>query len=69
MKYLRFDVKSARSELLKTAKFALFSNIWNQFIENCAGSYNSGEYLIVDEQLFPLKARCKFTQYMPNKSD
>ena len=62
-------MKSARSERLKTAKFALFSDIWNQFIKNCAGSYNSGEYFVVDEQLFPLKVRCKFIQYMPNKPD
>jgi len=25
--------------------------------------------LTVDEQLFPTKARCRFTQFMPNKPD
>ena len=24
---------------------------------------------MIDEQLFPTKSRCRFTQYMPNKSD
>ena len=42
MKYLKFDMKSIRSERLKTDKFAFFSDIWNQFIENCAGFYNPG---------------------------
>lgn len=35
-------------------------------IENC---YKSGAYITVDEQLFPSKAKCRFTQYMPNKPD
>ncbi|GBM34030.1 hypothetical protein AVEN_162212-1 [Araneus ventricosus] len=43
--------------------------IWNKFRDNCAISYKPGENLVVDEQLFPSKARCKFIQYMPNKSD
>ena len=67
MEYLRFDMKSTRSERLKTDKFALFSDIWNIFIENWDRSYNPGEYLVMNEQLFASKARCKFTQYMPNK--
>jgi hypothetical protein len=69
MKNLRFDLKSTRTQRLETDKFAMFSDIWNKFIENCALSYKPGENLVVDEQLFPCKARCKFIQYMPNKPD
>ncbi|XP_035228790.1 piggyBac transposable element-derived protein 4-like [Stegodyphus dumicola] len=69
MKYLRFDLKSTRTQRLESDKFALFSDIWNKFIRNCAISYKPGENLVVDEQLFPSKARCKFIQYMPNKPD
>lgn len=29
--------------------------------------YKPGAVITVDEQLFPIKARCRFTQYMPNK--
>ena len=56
-------MKSTRSECLKTDKLALFSDIWNQFIEKCAGSYNLGEYLVVDEQLFPSKTTRAHTMH------
>ena len=69
MKYLRFDMKSTRSERLKTNKFVLFSDTSNQFRENCTDFHNPDEYLVVDEQLFPSKARCKFIQFIPNKPD
>lgn len=41
--------------------------IWNQFIYNSQCCYKPHENISIDEQLFPTKARCKFTQYMPNK--
>ncbi|XP_073529607.1 uncharacterized protein [Phyllobates terribilis] len=34
MRFLRFDEKSTRSERLQTDKFALFSTVWDRFIEN-----------------------------------
>ncbi|KFM63748.1 hypothetical protein X975_01648, partial [Stegodyphus mimosarum] len=67
MKYLRFDLKSTWTQHLESYKFSLFSDIWNKFIENCVISYKARENLVVDEQLFPSKARCKFIQYMSNK--
>lgn len=69
MRYLRFDLKETRSERLRTDQFALVSEIWNTFIENCLLCYKPGENITVDEQLFPSKARCPFTQYMPQKPD
>ena len=36
----------------------------NLSFKNC---YIPGQNITIDEQLFPTKARCKFTQYMPNK--
>ncbi|XP_035226305.1 piggyBac transposable element-derived protein 4-like [Stegodyphus dumicola] len=69
MKYLRFELKSTRTQRLENDKFALFFDIWNKFIQNCENSYKPGENLVVDEQLFKSKARCKFIQYMPNKPD
>ena len=30
-------------------------------------NYKPGANITIDEQLFPSKTRCKFTQYMPNK--
>ncbi|KAF2888432.1 hypothetical protein ILUMI_17741, partial [Ignelater luminosus] len=67
--YLRFDIKNSRSERLKTDKFALVSETWNTFIENCLFCYKQGQDVTVDEQLFPSKARCNFTQFMANKPD
>jgi hypothetical protein len=68
-KFLRFDIKQQRSHRLMVDKFALTSELWSPFIENCQKCYNPGETLCVDEQLFPTKARCPFTQYISNKPD
>lgn len=67
LRFIRFDNKSKRSQRLQTDKFALISTVWNKFIENCQNCYKPSENITVDEQLFPTKARCRFTQYMPNK--
>ena len=69
MRFIRFDNKTERSQRLRTDKFALISDIWDRFVQNSQISYKPGEYITVDEQLFPTKARCRFTQYMPNKPD
>ena len=67
LRFIKFDIKSTRSERLVTDKFALFSTIWNIFIENCKSNYVPNSNITIDEQLFPTKARCPFTQYMANK--
>ena len=69
LRFLRFDVRSTRSDRLKDDKFALFSAVWNRFVENCQAYYNPYEDVTIDEQLFPTKARCPFTQYMASKPD
>jgi hypothetical protein len=69
MRYIRFDDKPSRSQRLNQDKFALFSEIWNMFNENCQLHYTPEENLSVDEQLFPTKSRCRFTQFMGNKPD
>lgn len=69
MKYLRFDEKQERSERLRQDRFALASDLWTPFIENCAKCFNGYENLTIDEQLMPCKCRCKFIQYMANKPD
>ena len=69
MKFLRFDYKQTQSHRLATDKLALISTIWYTFDENCLRHYKPGANITVDEQLFLTKARCRFTQYMPNKPD
>jgi hypothetical protein len=69
LRFLRFDIKSSRSERLANDKFALASDLWIPFMVNCGKCYNPGETLTADEQLFPTKSRCPFTQFMGNKPD
>lgn len=69
MRYLRFDRKETRRCRLTTDKFALMTEVWQKFTQNCIACYRPGPDITVDEQLFPTKARCRFTQYMPNKPD
>ena len=68
-RFFRFDKKSSRSERLRIYKFALLSMLWNRFVENSIACYKPGIFLTVDEQLFPSKARCPFTQFMASKPD
>jgi hypothetical protein len=69
MEYLRFDIKAERSKRLGEDKFALASGLWTPFIENCKKAYIPNENLTIDEQLFPSKCRCPFTQYIASKPD
>nr|XP_012148086.1 PREDICTED: piggyBac transposable element-derived protein 4-like [Megachile rotundata] len=69
MRFIRFDDRNQRSQRLQTDKFAMISEVWNKFIDNSQNCYKPGPYITIDEQLFPTKARCRFTQYMPNKPD
>ena len=69
LRFFRFDKKSCRSERLQIDRFALFSMVWNRFVENSIACYKPGAFLTVVEQLFPSEARCSFTQFMASKPD
>uniref|UniRef100_A0A669EQF1 PiggyBac transposable element-derived protein domain-containing protein n=1 Tax=Oreochromis niloticus TaxID=8128 RepID=A0A669EQF1_ORENI len=69
MQHHRFDDRDTRAERVKTDKFAAISDIWTRFNENCAKSFTPGEHMTIDEQLFPTKVRCPFTQYIATKPD
>jgi len=69
LRFLRFDEKATRHERKISDKFCLASELWNKFIENCIACYRPSENITVDEQLFPSKCRCPFTQYMSSKPD
>ena len=43
--------------------------VWNRFIGNCNSCYAPEAFITVDEQLFPSKRRCLFTQFMASKPD
>lgn len=69
MQYIRFDMKNTRSRRLRTDKFALISTIWERFIKNSKACYIPGANITDNEQLFPSRACCPFTQYVSNKPD
>ncbi|XP_041694792.1 uncharacterized protein LOC121533094 isoform X1 [Coregonus clupeaformis] len=69
MRYLRFDARETRRMRLETDKFALVSEVWNAFVHNCVTSYKPGVNITVEEQWFPTKTKCRFTQYIPYKQD
>lgn len=70
MKFIRFDDKNQRRHRLKSDKFALIFETWYKFIDiNSQNCYKPGPHLVIDEQLFPTKSRCRFTQYIPTKPD
>ena len=69
MRYLRFDDKSTRAACLLEDTFSMISETFDRFVKNSTASYMPGENITVGEQLFPTKARCRFTQYMANKLD
>ena len=66
MRFIRFDKRSESKQRLRSDKFALISTIWDEFIRNSQNCYKPGTNITVDEQLFPTKARCRFTQYITN---
>uniref|UniRef100_A0AAV2J945 PiggyBac transposable element-derived protein domain-containing protein n=1 Tax=Knipowitschia caucasica TaxID=637954 RepID=A0AAV2J945_KNICA len=69
MRFLRFDRREERQARLASDKFALITDVWRDFVTNSIRCYRPGENVTVDEQLYPTKARCRFTQYMANKPD
>ena len=69
MRFLQFDLRNTRLSRLQTNKFAMISAVWDKFVENCIVCYKPGKNITVDEQLFSIKVRCRFTQYMANKPD
>ena len=68
-RFLQFDMQNTWLCRFQTDKFALISTTWKKLVESCIACYKPEENITVDESLFPTKARCRFTQYMVNKSD
>lgn len=70
LKYLRFDDKPNRIRNGPGAdKFAPIRDVFTTFTSMCKSKYTCDFSLTVDEQLMPLKSRCSFITFMPNKPD
>ena len=69
-KYLRFDEKPNRIRSGPRAdKFAPIRQVFEHFANQCQKKYTCKFSLTVDEQLMPLKSRCSFVTFIPNKPD
>lgn len=66
--YVLIWEQEEQPDLLQT-DFAMASEVWDSFITNSIACYKPGPNITVDEQLFPTKAICRWTQYMANKPD
>lgn len=68
LKYLRFKKINIRKSRVED-KFCPIRNIFEMFTSNCIVHCNPHPFLAVDEQLIPIKNRCKLIQYLPAKPD
>ena len=68
-KFIRFDNKDRRKQRLTEDKFVHIREQLESFVTNCLFNYTPDWSLTIDEQLFPMKNRCPFIAYMPNKPD
>ena len=68
LKYLRFDDKPNRVRSGSAPdKLVPIRDVFNTFTSMCQSKYICNISLTVDEQLMPLKSRCSFITFMPNK--
>ena len=68
-KFIRFDSKDRRRQRLTKDKSVHVCEQIERFVTNCLSNYSPDWSLSIDEQLFPVKNRCLFIVYMPNKSE
>ena len=68
-RFLRFDNKDRRRQQLENDKFVHIRKLFEAFTSNCLYNYTPEWSLTIDEQLFPIKNRCSFIVFMPQKPD
>ena len=69
MKFIRFDSKRRRHIHIQGDLYAPFRYLNEAFTSNCKQVYQPYPSLTIDEQLLPMRNRCRFIQYMPQKPD
>ncbi|XP_068201199.1 piggyBac transposable element-derived protein 4-like [Palaemon carinicauda] len=63
------DVQTTSTTILTGKDGTRWEKVWDRFIKNSISCYRPSENITVDEQLFPTKCRCPFTQYIASKPD
>jgi hypothetical protein len=66
-RHLRFDNPDTRTARLARDKLAAVRLLIDGFVINSQCALVPNESVTVDEQLYPYRGRCPFTQYMPSK--
>ena len=64
---LSFDDDSTRDERWKFDRFAAFREFFESFNNECMTCVVPGDYLSLDETLYPMRTQIGFKQYNPNK--
>lgn len=64
---LGFDDETTRDERWKHDRFAAIRDIFEAFNYECMTCLVPGEYLSLDETLYPMRTQISFKQYNPNK--
>ena len=68
-RFLQFDNKERLQQRLEKEKIVCIRELFEDFTSNCLYNYTPEWSLTIDEQLFPMKNRCPFIVFMPNKPD
>ena len=68
-RFLRFDEKRTRSFRIDEDPFTHVREIFDKIAKSCRENFVPNFSLCIDEQLVPMKTRCRFVVYMPNKPD
>jgi hypothetical protein len=69
MRCMRFDNINNRRAIAVGDQFQQLRHIHDLFNIHCVQAYTPHPSLTIDEQLLPLKNRCRFIQFMPQKPD
>lgn len=67
LRHLSFDDEETRGERWKKDRFAAFRDFFESFNRNCITSLAPGDYLSLDETLYPMRTQIGFRQFNPNK--
>ena len=65
--HLCFDNESTRDGRWKVDRFAAIRDIFESFNLECMSCLVPGDYLSLDETLYPMRTQISFKQYNPNK--
>ena len=64
---ISFDNPDTRTDRWKRDRFAAFREFFELFNENCSRYITPGEFLSIDETLYPMRHQIAFRQYNPDK--